>query len=835
MSEGKETATAFLSRDRVALGVTALGLAFLVPSLLPGVPETLVGAFNDRLSDPLMIAVVLAVVAAGTSRVTAARERRFWSLLMAGLTSFLIVQVIDVFVPLAKASGALLQVRNFFYVGLYAFFAMALDASPHLPDDAGPARRSLVRLETAGVLVLGAGLFAYFSVLPALLGKAPPGAMGVLSLLLFVVFDVYLILRTVDALRATADPRWRATLDVLLWAPSSSGSSPTGPRPSGTRAPFRRRWAEGLLDAAWLPPFLAIAFAARLRGWVPPRRDDTASESRPVAREARLQGPLWFHAAALPVVHLLLDAAGAVDPVVEPYQRVCVLAVFAINAVLADVSRRRLEAGNAKLEEAQGRAIEAERRAHRDALTGLPNRYLLLEHIERTIAQARRTGSRTAIVFLDIDRFRVVNDSIGHSIGDALLLAVAERLVRAMRSSDMLGRLGGDEFVVVASDASEPGDARRVGRRLLDALSEPFRIEGTEFLVNPSIGVSLFPTDGNDADTLLRNADLAMYYARAAGGDRVEVFDPDRHGESKGLLGLEASLRKASIATDFVLHYQPIVELPSRAVVGFEALLRWRHPERGLLLPAEFLEVAETAGVLARLTPWILREACLEASRWPGSEDSTFSVSLNLSARQFLDADLAEHVEAALRRSSLPGEVARPRDLGKPGDAAREPDAAEPRPPERAGRAHRDRRLRYRVLLARLASGAADRRPEDRPLLRARPRTERRRRGDHGDDPRDVARAEARLGRRGGRDERPARDPDRPRLPPGAGVPLRPADGAGWSGEVPRGLRPVVTRSAAVGGGPGRVYTTTGFSATIRARTVESMSTCSLSSASSSR
>ena len=310
---------------------------------------------------------------------------------------------------------------------------------------------------------------------------------------------------------------------------------------------------------------------------------------------------------------------------------------------------------NAKLEEAQGRAIEAERRAHRDALTGLPNRYPLLEHIERTIGQARRTGSRTAVVFLDIDRFRVVNDSIGHSIGDALLLAVAERLARAMRSSDMLGRLGGDEFVVVASDASEPGDARRVGRRLLDTLSEPFRIEGTEFLVNPSIGVSLFPTDGNDADTLLRNANLAMCYARAAGGDRVEVFDPDRHVESMGLLGLEASLRKASIATEFVLHYQPIVELPSRAVVGFEALLRWRHPERGLLLPAEFLEVAETSGVLARLTPWILREACLEASRWPGSEDSSFSVSLNLSARQFLDADLAEHVEAALRRSSLPG------------------------------------------------------------------------------------------------------------------------------------------------------------------------------------
>jgi diguanylate cyclase (GGDEF)-like protein len=654
VSESKETATAFLSGDRVALGVTALGLAFLVPSLLPAVPETLAGAFNDRLSDPMMIAVVLAVVAAGTSRVTAARERRFWSLLTAGLASFLIVQVIDVFVPLGRAAGALLQVRNLFYVGLYAFFVMALDASPHLPVGAGPARRALVPLETAGILVLGTGLFAYFSVLPAVLGKARPGAMGVLSLLLFVAFDVYLILRTGDALRATADPRWRATFGFLLggqlfWLVSD-----------GTEALWHagsipKSQAAGILDAAWLPPFLAIAFAARLRNWVPPRRDSTPSEIRPAAREARLQGPLWFHAAALPVVHLLLDATGAVDPLIEPYQRVCVLAVFAVNAVLADVSRRRLEAGNTKLEEAQGRAIEAEKRAHRDALTGLPNRYLLLEHIERTIAQARRTGSRMAIVFLDIDRFRAVNDSIGHSIGDALLLSVAERLTRAMRSSDMLGRLGGDEFVVVASDASEPGDARRIGRRLLDALSEPFRIEGTEFVVNPSIGVSLFPADGSDADTLLRNADLAMYHARAAGGDRVEVFDAERHGESKSLLSLEASLRKASIATDFVLHYQPIVDLPSRTVVGFEALLRWRHPERGLLLPGEFLEVAEIAGVLARLTPWILREACLEASRWPGSEDSSVSVSLNLSARQFLDAELAEHVEAALRRSSLPG------------------------------------------------------------------------------------------------------------------------------------------------------------------------------------
>ncbi|HYN42134.1 MAG TPA: EAL domain-containing protein [Thermoanaerobaculia bacterium] len=654
MSEAKDTATAYLSKDRIALGVTALGLAFLAPSLLPGVPQSLVGAFNDRLSDPLMIAVVLAVVAAGASRVNSLRERRFWALLVAGLISFLIVQVIDVFVPLAKVSGALLQVRNLFYVGLYAFFAMALDASPHLPDDAGPARRALVRLETAGVLVLGLGLFAYFSVLPALLGKAQPGSMSVLSLLLFVAFDVYLILRTGDALRATADPRWKATFGFLLggqlfWLVSD-----------GTEALWHAGFipdlkAEGILDAAWLPPFLGIAFAARLRGWVSPLRDGALGGNRPVSREARLQGPLWFHAAALPVVHLLLDAAGVVDPVVEPYQRVCVLSVFAINAVLADVSRRRLETVNAKLEVAQGRAIELERRAHRDALTGLPNRYPLLEHIERTIAQARRTGSRTAVVLIDIERFRVVNDSIGHSIGDALLLAVAERLARAMRSSDMLGRLGGDEFVVVASDASEPGDARRIGRRLLDGLSEPFRVEGTEFLVNPSIGVSLFPTDGSDADTLLRNANLAMCHAQAAGGDRVDVFDPERHVESMSLLSLEASLRKASIATQFVLHYQPIVELPSRAVVGFEALLRWRHPERGLLLPAEFLEVAETSGVLARLTPWVLREACLEASRWPGSEDSSFSISLNLSARQFLDADLAEHVEAALRRSSLPG------------------------------------------------------------------------------------------------------------------------------------------------------------------------------------
>ncbi|MRR13597.1 diguanylate cyclase, partial [bacterium] len=348
------------------------------------------------------------------ARVTAARERRFWSLLTAGLASFLILQVIDVFVPLSRTSGALLQIRNLFYVGLYAFFVMALDASPHLTDDAGPARRALVRLETAGVIVLGAGLFAYFSVLPALLGKAQPRTLGLLSLLLFVVFDVYLILRTGDALRATADPRWRATFGLLLgtqlfWLVSD------GAEALWHAGSLSGAWAEGLRDATWLPPFLGIAFAARLRSWAPRHRDGGPERSRPVSREARLQGPLWFHAAALPVVHLLLDAAGAVDPVVEPSQRVCVLAVFAINAVLADVSRRRLEAVNARLEIVQGRAVELERRAHRDALTGLPNRYPLLEHIERTIAQARRTGSRTAVALIDIERFRVVNDAIGHS------------------------------------------------------------------------------------------------------------------------------------------------------------------------------------------------------------------------------------------------------------------------------------------------------------------------------------------------------------------------------------------------------------------------------------
>jgi diguanylate cyclase (GGDEF)-like protein/PAS domain S-box-containing protein len=292
-----------------------------------------------------------------------------------------------------------------------------------------------------------------------------------------------------------------------------------------------------------------------------------------------------------------------------------------------------------------------------DGLTGLPNRTLLLERLNHWLDRAGRTGGRAALLFLDLDHFKVVNDGLGHNAGDSLLLAVAERLVAALRPSDTVARVGGDEFVLLCEDiASEPAALELVERITL-ALDDPFTLDGHQRVVTASIGIAL-AREGTDPEALLRNADAAMYRAKERGRARFELFDEAMRERSLRWLEVERDLRSAIDRREFHNLYQPIVDGRER-VVGFEALVRWTHPEHGLLPPAEFIPVADQSGLIVPIGQLVLRAACEEAKHWPlGRDGQPLKISVNLSPRQVSHPALVEGVAEILEETGLdPGRL----------------------------------------------------------------------------------------------------------------------------------------------------------------------------------
>ncbi len=294
-----------------------------------------------------------------------------------------------------------------------------------------------------------------------------------------------------------------------------------------------------------------------------------------------------------------------------------------------------------------------ERLAFHDALTGLANRHLLLDHLQLALAQSRREEKSVAVLFLDLDGFKVINDSLGHSVGDQLLQAVAKRLQGHVRIGDTLARFGGDEFTIVVRQMNSAGDAARVAQTLQGAFREPFVLDGRDLFVTASIGISVHPQDGADAETLIKNADTAMYRAKEQGHDSFCLYTATMNSEAMQRLRLENSLRKALAQNELLVYYQPVVNLGTRAVHGVEALLRWRHPERGLILPSAFIPLAESTGLLLSIGPWVLRTACEQAKTWQTLGHAQLSVAVNISARQLQHAELLGQVSEALAASGL--------------------------------------------------------------------------------------------------------------------------------------------------------------------------------------
>jgi diguanylate cyclase (GGDEF)-like protein len=421
---------------------------------------------------------------------------------------------------------------------------------------------------------------------------------------------------------------------------------------------------------------------------------------------------------------------------------------------------------------------ELYRRANYDPLTRLPNRTLFLDELGRELARAERQSKQLAVLFVDLDGFSDVNDSLGHAAGDELLVRAGERLRACVRKSDLVARLGGDEFTAVLPDMREASDAATVAQHLIAALSQPYDIGHGNTFVAASVGIAMYPADGATAPELLRHADMAMYQAKERGRGSFAFFEDAMHREAQRRLALDRELRQALENEEFVLYYQPQLDLRANRIVGAEALIRWQHPTRGIVAPGPFISFAEETGLIEQIGEWALNAACEQFMVWKRAGAPIDHVSVNVSPRQFRRKDFADSVARAIRAAGLePGTA--------PGDHRERAGRRQRRRRRDAPAADRSRnapgarRLRHGLLLARVPAAAPGRHDQAGPLLHQGHPRERQRAGDRARRDRDGARAQEGSRRRGRRDRRAARAAARvglrrdPGLPPEQAGPRR--------------------------------------------------------------
>src|SRR5471032_1096455 len=430
--------------------------------------------------------------------------------------------------------------------------------------------------------------------------------------------------------RANA-PNWRcrtaSTASAACWRcrPTGTGSrtrnsaSPTSATASSTRAACRASTTSATRAVSTTPP------CARPTGAAPTsprwrRTSPSTTSNMQLGTDGQMH---WFSTSGEPVFNAAGDFTG-------------------YRGTGAEITERKL----------------AEQRiqhiAHHDVLTGLPNRVLLQDRLAQALAAAHRHGRPLWVLLIDLDRFKFVNDSLGHKAGDLLLQTVAARLLASVRETDTVARLSGDEFVALLGEYPDHPLTPDVAQRLMRAVAQPVTLDGKEFCVTCSIGVAVHPADGGPAEHLIEHADIAMYSAKKLGRNNVQFYQPDMNDEARERIRIESALRNALERDEFVLHYQPQVDLQSGRIVGMEALIRWQHPELGMVAPNRFIGLAEETGLIVPIGAWVLRTACRQTKVWLDAGLGPLRVAVNLSPRQFSELNLVASIETVLQQTGLP-------------------------------------------------------------------------------------------------------------------------------------------------------------------------------------
>ncbi|MGY4593385.1 diguanylate cyclase (GGDEF)-like protein [Bradyrhizobium sp. GM22.5] len=422
------------------------------------------------------------------------------------------------------------------------------------------------------------------------------------------------------------------------------------------------------------------------------------------------------------------------------------------------------------------RQIEAERTVRQDSLTHLPNRVAFNETLDAALKRLALSGEEFAVLLLDLDRFKEVNDKFGHPAGDEFLVQIASRLQRCTRAAEHVARIGGDEFALVMANRARPEDALEIAERFVAAFDEPFQIEGRQIVGATSVGIVLAPRDGSTQLDIMKNADTALYRAKKAGPGTVCFFEEVDDRSSRDRKALQSDLEGAIARDELFLVFQPFLDLGGNRITGFEALLRWQHPQRGLVPPSEFIPIAEQTGLIHEIGEWVVRRACATVAEWP----EEIRVAVNFSAAQFHNNGLLQIIVQALADAKIAPhrleiEITESMLLSKYGSAASVLNAL-----LELGRHRGARRFRHRLLLADLPAQAAVQPHQDRPVLHPRHAGAAGLRRDR--EIRDWARARPahRRGRRRRRDRRPARISAPDRLRRGAGLSHQPAGVGGW-------------------------------------------------------
>ena len=356
--------------------------------------------------------------------------------------------------------------------------------------------------------------------------------------------------------------------------------------------------------------------------------------------------------------------------------------------------------------------------AYHDLLTHLPNRALLKDRLSLAITQAQRNKRRLAVMFLDLDRFKIVNDTLGHTMGDRLLKAVANRLQGCLRGGDTLSRFGGDEFTLLLPEVRTRDDVVVIGSKILDKLSAPFVIDGHELFVGASIGIAMYPEAGDSVESLIQSADIAMYHVKRRGKNGYQFFTDEMNQKFSTRLSLERELRSALATGQLRVYYQPQVNLADGRIIGVEALVRWQHPRHGLIEPAEFLGVAEEAGLITQLDEWVQVHALSEVAQWRVDGRGDVRLSVNMSSQQLEQDVFLERFLANLDASGTSGRSPEDRDHRERDHARHGSDRAQAARAAKSGHPHCDRRFRHRLFVARVPAAFPGEYVEDRPQLR---------------------------------------------------------------------------------------------------------------------
>ncbi|MEW6314390.1 MAG: EAL domain-containing protein [Pseudomonadota bacterium] len=436
--------------------------------------------------------------------------------------------------------------------------------------------------------------------------------------------EVELATRTIQVVaKAGDDAGYTRTLHISMDSDRAEGRGTSG---TAVRE-GRHVVCNDLLADASMAPWHG---AARKAGFA-------AVASFPLWQEGEVVGVMSLYPAQpdffdQPLIDLLIEMARDIS--------------FALDNFKREDRRKRAE------ETLVARERQLEMLAHYDTLTGLPNRILLQDRVDQALTHASRHNKRVGLLYVDLDRFKNINDSLGHFIGDVLLQAMAQRFRTCIRDEDTISRLGGDEFIVVLPDTNIEG-AAHVAQKILISAGERYEIEGHEMTVTPSIGISIYPEDGRNFDTLFKNADAAMHHAKSNGRNNYQFFTAQMNESALERLTLENGLRRALERGEFLLHYQPQIEIDSGRLLGMEALIRWQHPVLGLVPPGKFIPVAEESGLIVPIGEWVLSEACRQNRAWQEAGLPEFAVAVNLSALQFHQKNLPEKIILALEESGL--------------------------------------------------------------------------------------------------------------------------------------------------------------------------------------